>query len=298
MGIALFLTGVSCLAQDQSSSGGWRRFEPNGPAVADPNGPGPAAQFNPAPQPQGAPTAVPSQLTLPAGTWVTVRLNEPLSSKHTKPGEAFSATLVQPLVADGLVIARRGEIIAGRVAESDEGGRVKGVSHMSLELTDVSLVDGQQLPVQTELARYQAGTSKGRDTFAIAGTTAVGAGIGAAAAGGIGAAAGAGAGAIASVIGVLSTHGKETVVFPEDTLTFRLTGPMTISTDRSAQAFRPVTQQDYEQRRQLQRRVGPGPYGYSYYGAPYPYWGPVYGFYGPGFYGPGIGFYGRFGRRW
>jgi len=209
-------------------------------------------------------------------------VNEPLSSKHNHPGDAFSATLAQPLVADGLVIARRGEIIAGRVAESDQGGTVKGVSHMALELTDVSLVDGQQLPVHTELARYQAGTSKGRDTFAIAGTTGAGAAIGAAAAGGIGAAAGAGAGAIASVIGVLSTHGKETVVFPEDSLTFRLTAPVTISTDRSAQAFRPVTQQDYEQRPQLQRRVvgGPGPYGYSYYGAPYPYpYYPYYGFY-------------------
>jgi hypothetical protein len=228
-------------------------------------------------------------------------VNEPLSSKRTKPGEAFTATLIQPLVADGLVIARRGAIIAGRVAESDQGGRVKGVSHMALELTDVSLVDGQQMPVHTELARYEAGTSRGRDTFAIAGTTAAGAAIGAAAAGGIGAAAGAGAGAIASVIGVLSTHGKETVVFPEDRLTFRLTSAMTVATDRTAQAFRPVTQQDYDQRPQLQRPGRPGPYGNSYYGGypyPYPYY-PYYGYYGPGLYfGPSFGFYGRFGRRW
>ncbi len=228
-------------------------------------------------------------------------MNEPISSKHNHPGDGFSATLAEPLVVNGLVVARRGQVISGRVAQSDEGGRVKGLSHLSLELTDLSLVDGQQMPVHTELSRYEAGPSKGRDAAAIVGTTAVGAGIGAVAAGGIGAAAGAGAGAIASTIGVLATHGKETVVLPEDRLTFRLTQPVVISTNQSAQAFRPPTQQDYDQRPQLVRRAGPGPYGYGYapYGYPPPYWGyPYGGFYGPGFYyGPGFGFYGRFGRR-
>lgn len=326
VGTVLVFTGVSCLAQDTSSgansagsnsagsnsapsnSASWRRFDPGSATAADQGGSGPADLNGPNPQqfadpgPQPAPPPIPSELTLPAGTWVTVRVNEPISSKHSHPGDAFSATLAEPLVANGLVVARRGQVIAGRVAQSDEGGRVKGISHLSLDLTDLSLVDGQQMPVHTELSRYEAGPSKGRDAAAIVGTTAVGAGIGAIAAGGIGAAAGAGAGAIASVVGVLSTHGKETVVLPEDRLTFRLTQAVVIPTDRSAQAFRPATQQDYEQRPQLVRRAGPGPYGYGYapYGYPYPYWGyPYYGgFYGPGFYyGPGFGFYGRFGRR-
>jgi hypothetical protein len=314
VGTVLVFTGVSCLAQDTSSganSENWRRFDPGSATAADQGGSGPAdfngpnpQQFaDPGPQQGAAPAPIPSELTLPAGAWVQVRVNEPISSKHNHPGDGFSATLAEPLVVNGLVVARRGQVIAGRVAQSDEGGRVKGLSHLSLELTDLSLVDGQQMPVHTELSRYEAGPSKGRDAAAIVGTTAVGAGIGAIAAGGIGAAAGAGAGAIASTIGVLATHGKETVVLPEDRLTFRLTQPVVISTNQSAQAFRAPTQQDYDQRPQLVRRAGPGPYGYGYapYGGyPYPYWGyPYYGgFYGPGFYyGPGFGFYGRFGRR-
>jgi len=91
------------------------------------------------------------------------------------------------------------------------------------------------------------------------------------------------------------------VVIPEDRLTFRTTAPITISTDRAAQAFEPVRQSDYEQQRPvLQRRVG-SPYGYGPYVGPYAYGPYPYGYpyyYGPGFYGPGIGFYGRFGRRW
>jgi hypothetical protein len=310
IGIALTgaLTGTG-FAQQQNppadSSGGWRRFDPAPNQNLSEQGSGPQADLGPAnaqiaPPPRATGPA-PSDITIPAGTWLTVRVNEPISSKHNHSGDSYSATLSQPLIADGYVIARRGQAVAGRVADSDEGGRVKGISHLSLELTDLTLVDGQQVPVRTELSRYEAGPSKGRDAAAIGATTGVGAAIGAAAAGGIGAAAGAGAGAIASTIGVLSTHGKETVVLPEDRLTFRTTAPITISTARATQAFQPVQQSDYEQRPVLQRRVGPPPpYGYGY--APYAY-GPYpygYPYYGPGFYGPGIGFgyYGRFGRRW
>jgi len=75
---------------------------------------------------------------------------------------------------------------------------------------------------------------------------------------------------------VLLTHGRATEVHPEAVLTFRTQDPITISTDRSSQAFAPVRQEDYEpapqaQRPQLARRR-PG------FGAPYPCgYPPVYG---------------------
>jgi len=298
------LTGIA-FAQDadntNSSNGGWRRFDPT---QANGSGGGPSDAADPGGQagPQAAPSApppasVPSQIVIPAGTWVTVRVNEPISSKHNHTGDSYSATLAEPLVADGYVIARRGQSIAGRVAESDQGGHAKG--RLGLELTDLTFVDGQQVAVKTELSRYEAAPSRGREAAAIVGTTGIGAAIGAAAAGGIGAAAGAGAGALVST-GVLAAHGRETVVLPEDRLTFRTTAPITVSTDRAPQAFLPVQQSDYDQRPVLQRRVGPPPpYGYPYAYGPYPYGYPYY--YGPGYYyGPfvGFGFYGRFGGRW
>ena len=49
---------------------------------------------------------VPATLVLPAGTWITLRVNEPLSSDFSQPGDAFTATLSQPLAADGLLIGR------------------------------------------------------------------------------------------------------------------------------------------------------------------------------------------------
>jgi hypothetical protein len=95
------------------------------------------------------------------------------------------------------------------------------------------------------------------------------------------------------------------VVDPESVLTFRTLAPVTISTERSAQAFQPVQQEDYSTRRLQTRRVVPAP-AYPPYYAGYPYWySPWYSpyYFGPSFYfysGPRFyrGYYGgRFYRR-
>ena len=184
---------------------------------------------------------VPSRLTLQAGTFLTVRVDQMLSSDRNQAGDGFSATLTRPLVADGVVVAQRGEILGGRVADAQKAGRVTGVSRLAVQLTDLTLVDGQQVPIETELTSLAGPTSKARDAGAIAGTTATGAAVGAAAGSGVGAAIGAGAGAIAGTVGVLLTRGHPTVIYPESVLTFRLSEPITISTVRAPQAFRYVS---------------------------------------------------------
>jgi hypothetical protein len=288
------LSGVGALAQDPNTAppapatGGWRQFgtSPNDPSPAS-GGSGPTAA---AP----APVDAPGTLTLPAGTWISVRSNQALSSDHSQPGDVFTATLVQPLVANGFVVARRGQIISGRVAEAVKAGKVKGTSRLGLELSDITLVDGQQLPVRTQLVEYSGGTSKARDASAIGTTTAVGAAVGAVADGGAGAGIGAGAGAVASTIGVLLTRGRPTEVYPETMLTFRTLEPVTISTGQSSQAFTPVQQGDYGSAQEpptLRVAPRPGYYGGLYAPYPYPY------FYGPGFYGPSFGVVIRGGRR-
>lgn len=240
-------------------------------------------------------------LTLPAGTIVLVRLTDPLSSERNKVGDPFVTVLEQPLVTQGLVVSRRGQTVMGRVAAAQNAGRVQGVSQLSVELNEVLLADGQQVPMRTQLIRSSAGPSKGRDATGIGAATGMGAMIGAAAGGGPGAAIGAAAGAVAGVIGVLSTRGRATELYPETLLTFRLIDPLIISTAQNPQAFRVVTRQDYLDRvarRNPQRYpvlytapfpkayYFPGYYDYpAWYAAP-GYWGS-YGFYG---YGPTIVF--------
>jgi hypothetical protein len=308
--------------------GGWKRVGDSSSNLGSAPAPDPQ-QF---PQQAPPPVGPPPQLMLQSGTFITVRINQALSSDRNHEGDAFTATLVRPIVIDGFVVAQPGQVIAGRVAEAKKAGEVKGVSHLAVQLTELTLVDGQQLPVQSSLVTRNGPTSQGRDATAIGVTTAVGAGIGAAAAGGVGAAIGAGAGAVASTIGVLLTRGHPTYITPESVLTFQINTPVTIATDRAPQAFRPVGPNDYNSQPQLQagRPGGPGgyapppgagygyaggypnaagypyaygypyyggyPYGYPYaYGFGYPYFGV--GFYGGGFYGARFGGGFRGGRR-
>jgi len=228
--------------------------------------------------------AVPASLHLSSGTLVSVRLTQGLSSNHNRAGDGFTATLEQPVVVNGWVVARRGQTVEGQVVSAQKGGRIKGTSRLQIALTELTLVNGRQLPVHTRLMQASGGTTKGRDAQAIGTTTGVGAIIGAIAGEGEGAGIGAGIGAAAGVAGVLLTRGRPTVIPPEALLTFRLESSADISTLSNQAAFRPVTQQDYPQDA-LQRRpervyVNRPPYGppvyWGYYGWPgyyYPYWG-------------------------
>jgi hypothetical protein len=251
----------------------------------------------------------PALLTIPAGTVLIMRINEPLSSDRNQVGDQFTGTLEQPIVVNGWVVARRGQVVMGQVKSVQKAGRVKGVSQLGVELTDLTLVDGQQAPILTELWKASGGTSHGADAATIAGGTGLGAAIGAAADWGRGAAIGAGAGAVAGIGAVLLTRGRPTILEPESQLTFRLVDPVKVDTTHSQQAFLPVSQEDFEGGRGNRPRLraegsyygysyGPGPCGYSYpcYYAPgyvgiYPafglWWGG--GYYGRGWYG-GRGF--------
>ncbi len=246
-------------------------------------------QQAPPPQqyPRVRPANLPDSLTIPAGTVIKVRTNDWLSSEKSQPGDVFVATLVQPIVVDGWVVMRRNQSIIGHVTDAKKAPRGGGVSKLQLDLSQLTLVDGQLVPVQTTLLNASAGTSNGRAAAAVGLTTGTGAAIGAGFGGGPGAAIGAGAGFTVGVLGVLFTHGKPTIIPPEDVLTFKLQNPLTISTVRSNVAFRQVTAEDYAQakpappRPRLVRPYPPPPYGYyaSPYG-PYPYPG-YYGYYRP-----------------
>jgi len=290
------------VSQQQPAGSAALGFDPQD-APQDPGPPQNPPSGAPAPAPANQPSqAVPALLTLKRGTLVTVRVDQMLSSDHNQPGDAFSGTLARPLVVDGVVVAARGQTIAGRVTDAQKAGRVKGVSRLEVRLTDLTLVDGEQTHVHSALFSKRGPTSVGRDAGAVATTTAMGAVIGSAADWDEGAAIGAGAGAAAGVIGVLLTRGRPTVIYPESMLTFRIEEPVSISTTHAPQAFLYMDPNAYDQpeaqapprRRPPCEGYGcpPPPYFYGPYAYPY-YWGPGFSFY----YGPRFFYGGRFHRR-
>ena len=256
------------------------------------------------------PATPPSILTLPSGATISVRTNQRLSSDRNRPGDIFTAVLDQPLVVYGWVVARRGQTVTGRVAVAQKASENHGVSKLGLEITELTLADGEQVPVSTEMQRAAPAPappgSAARNVATVGTTTVLGTIIGAAVGGGQGAAIGAGLGATAGLAAVLYTHGRPTTLDPEALLSFRLSAPLDISTEKGAVAFQPVKQGDYKdedayanapRRRGAAHGYPPpgyyygycGPWGWSCY--PGPYFGP---YIGVGIWGPGLGRYGRF----
>ncbi|HYP13930.1 MAG TPA: hypothetical protein VEQ63_08390 [Bryobacteraceae bacterium] len=175
------------------------------------------------------PPRIPQTVTIPAGTLVTVRVDQTLSTESNQTGDSFRASLDQPLVVDGMVIAERGARVEGRVVEADNGGRVQGLARLSLELVRLNTSDGQRLALQTESFAKQAQSDKKRDAAKIGAAAGIGAAIGAIAGGGKGAAVGAAVGGAAGAGGVLGTRGQKAEVPAETRMTFKLRQSITVT---------------------------------------------------------------------
>ena len=195
-------------------------------AAAATNAPGAApvplrASAPPAPEP-------PRVYTLPAGASISVYTSRDLSTKTSKPGDRFEASLARPLVAGNLVIAKQGAPVEGEVLTSDPGGRVKGVASITVALRRVTLTDGRKAELSTTSFTKQAKTTHKKDAEKIIGGAGIGAVIGALAGGRKGAAIGAGVGGGAGTGLVLATRGDPAVIPGESHLSFRTRSPISV----------------------------------------------------------------------
>lgn len=171
----------------------------------------------------------PETVTIPAGTVLRVRINQRLSSEVNESGDAFSATLEEPLIINGLVIAERGSRVDGRVADAVRAGRVKGVARLSIRLTTLHTSDGQRVAIFTEEHVREGRKSAGRDAARVAVGAGIGAAMGAIFGGGRGAAIGAATGGAAGTGSVLLTRGEAAELAVETRIPFRLREPVTIT---------------------------------------------------------------------
>ena len=121
-----------------------------------------------------APTLMPTKATVPAGSAILVRMVDSLDTTKTKTGQIFSATLETNLVANGILVARKGTAMHGKVIKSANARRLTGKSELQLELTSI-VINGTAHPISTSGFQSKGG-SEGKETLK---KTAGGAGLGA-----------------------------------------------------------------------------------------------------------------------
>ncbi len=182
--------------------------------------------------PEPPPPPPPQRVTIQAGTLLPIRLVEALSTERNKVGDTFTATLDQPLIVDGFVIAERGARLEGRVVQSEPAGRVRGTATLAIELTRLNTSDGQKVAIATDTFTKAGPTSVKEDVAKGAAATGIGAAIGAIAGGGKGAAIGAAIGAATGAGAAMATRGKPATLATETRLNLRLREPVTITEHR------------------------------------------------------------------
>ena len=169
----------------------------------------------------------PQPTIVPAGTVLTVRTDQALSSKKSQTGQPFLATLAQPVSVGGRRALPAGATVSGTVVTAKAKGKVKGEGQLDLALTSIS-TGGHTYQIQTSVLSSTV-KGKGKRTAATTGGGAAGGAlIGGIAGGGKGAAIGAGVGAAAGFLGGAFTGNKQVEVPAESALSFTLAQPLTL----------------------------------------------------------------------
>lgn len=143
------------------------------------------------------PTRIPMARTVPVGTEMDITLDRGLSSKTSRPGDEFTATLAEPLSnQSGTVLIPAGSKIRGEVANAESGKilpQLRGKGSLALRFLDIRMPDGTAMPLQATLLSVhdtkgaKSGTARTDDEGQVTGGTSgrtvakdvgIGAGIG------------------------------------------------------------------------------------------------------------------------
>ena len=222
-------------------------------------------------------------VTIPQGTLVQVRTNEPVASKRATDGTPVQFTVISDVTMGGVLAIPRGATVHGVVTEVKNVGRgdLGGSSALALTLTSLDL-GGQNYPLTTDQFKVKGPNKAGQTAGSAVTGGIIGTIIGCAAGRGVGCAIGAGAGVAAGTAASAASSGPGVWIPAEALVSFHLAAPLTVNPVNQQEASR-LAEGLYQGGPTLYRRPGyPYPYGPRYYAG---YYGYPYG-YPPVYYRP------------
>lgn len=134
------------------------------------------------PQPPPAPVS----MSIPAGTTLTIRIDQRINVKTSRVGDTFTGEFVDPVLAsDNSVLVPKGTPVGGVVARSHRRGHFKGASLLELRLATLTLNGTEYQLTTKDMAERKKGKGK-RSTAMIGGGAGLGMLVGGIATGGVG----------------------------------------------------------------------------------------------------------------
>jgi hypothetical protein len=174
-------------------------------------------------------TTMSREVTIPAGTPLTVVLDTPVGSDTSRVEESVQGHLSRPLALHGETVLPSGSRLSGVVTDATRSAKVKGRAYVAVRFDTLRpRGDDERYAIRTASVGRTAAATKEKDALEIGGAAAGGAIIGALVGGSKGALIGTGVGGGAGTGAVLATRGKE-IHMPQGTaLTMTLSQAVTV----------------------------------------------------------------------
>ncbi len=168
-------------------------------------------------------SVIPPGAQLPAGTPVTIRLKNSISSATALSNDKFEAVLEEPVIFNGQIVAERGTAVTVRVIEAKPMSPTRTPGYLRLAISSI-VIRGKPSVVRTT-SSFLKGFAPGRPRLAVP-MVSEGALIGAAATGKAPSLGNAMAGS--SPVPAITVVPRDITISPERRLTFRLLEPLPI----------------------------------------------------------------------
>lgn len=115
-----------------------------------------------------------TQITVLENTLIRVRTDQPLSTKHSKPGTPVTFDVSEDVIVHNILVIPRGATIHGEVVLNKRAGVISGTPELALQLNSLEL-GGVTYPLYTYQLKVRGATKTKPSADLIEGSAAIGA---------------------------------------------------------------------------------------------------------------------------